>query len=492
MNQNSVSEEVAAGYELVVGLEVHAQLHTKSKAFCSDSTEYGALPNTLLSPVSLGHPGTLPRFNRQVLDYGILLGLAMNCKIRAYNEFARKNYFYADLPKGYQITQHTTPLAYEGYVWLNLEEGKRRRVGITRIHMEEDAGKSIHDQDPYDTLVDLNRCGVPLLEIVTEPDLRSAREAYTYLHEIRRLVRYLEICDGNMEEGSLRCDANISVRPQGSQTLGAKVEVKNMNSMRHVQRAIEYEFERQVACMERGERVVSETRSFDPQAQNTFTLRSKEAANDYRYFPEPDLPPVWVGEAEIQAVRSLMPPLPDALMLHFTQDLGLSNYDAAVLTDHKPLALWFLELAGKTRHHKQAANWMMGPVKTWLNAKALDIDRFPLGTDALAALIEAVQGGILTHHQAEKMLWPAWLERPEADLKTMVQELGLEATGPALDLHAVADQVLASLPQKVQEYRQGKKGLLALFMGSVMKATGGKANPSEASAILQSKLDQSS
>ncbi|MFM8959099.1 MAG: Asp-tRNA(Asn)/Glu-tRNA(Gln) amidotransferase subunit GatB, partial [Bacteroidota bacterium] len=321
-----MSSDTLVDYELVVGLEVHVQLNTQSKAFCSDSTEFGALPNTLLSPISLGHPGTLPRFNQQVLEDGILLGLAMNCQIRAYNEFARKNYFYADLPKGYQITQHLTPLAYNGFIHLNLEDGTRRRVGITRIHMEEDAGKSIHDQDPYDTLIDLNRCGVPLLEVVTEPDLRSAREAYQYLSEVRRLVRYLEICDGNMEEGSLRCDANISVRQRGTESFGQKVEVKNMNSMRHVQRAIEYEYQRQVELLQRGETIVSETRSFDSQANNTFSLRSKEAANDYRYFPEPDLPPIWVREEHIAKVQSNMPLLPEVLHERFTSVYGLNAY----------------------------------------------------------------------------------------------------------------------------------------------------------------------
>ncbi|MBM3936050.1 MAG: Asp-tRNA(Asn)/Glu-tRNA(Gln) amidotransferase subunit GatB [Sphingomonadales bacterium] len=484
-----MSSIILTDYELVVGLEVHIQLNTKSKAFCSDSTEFGALPNTLLSPISLGHPGTLPRFNQQVLEDGILLGLAMNCQIRAYNEFARKNYFYADLPKGYQITQHLTPLAYNGFIHLNLEDGTRRRVGITRIHMEEDAGKSIHDQDPYDTLIDLNRCGVPLLEVVTEPDLRSAREAYQYLSEIRRLVRYLEICDGNMEEGSLRCDANISVRPRGVQAFGQKVEVKNMNSMRHVQRAIEYEFQRQVEMLEKGETIVSETRSFDAQASNTFSLRSKEAANDYRYFPEPDLPPLFVDDDQIAKVKSSMPPLPEVLLERFTSVYGLSAYDASVLCDQKHLALWFEQLVNLTKHYKQAANWTMGPVKTWLNTHALEIHEFPLSVQALASLIDAVQDGLLTHHQAIQTLWPVWLDSPRKSLPNLLTELdlGKPSDGPPLEL--LVEEVLSSMPAKVKEYQSGKKGLLGLFMGELMKKTGGKVQPSAASEMLRSKLE---
>lgn len=484
-----MSTATLTDYELVVGLEVHVQLNTQSKAFCLDSTEFGALPNTLLSPISLGHPGTLPRFNRQVLEDGILLGLAMNCQIREYNEFARKNYFYADLPKGYQITQHLTPLAYHGFIQLNLEDGTKRRVGITRIHMEEDAGKSIHDQDPYDTLIDLNRCGVPLLEVVTEPDLRSAREAYLYLAEIRRLVRYLEICDGNMEEGSLRCDANISVRPQGSSTFGSKVEVKNMNSMRHVQRAIEYEFQRQVDMLSRGEVIVSETRSFDAQANHTFSLRSKEAANDYRYFPEPDLPPVYVHEEDIARVKSAMPPLPEVLLERFTTVYGLSAYDAAVLCDQKLVALWFEQLVTLTPHYKQAANWTMGPVKTWLNNHAMEIHQFPLSVQSLADLINAVQAGALTHHQAVQTLWPVWLESPSKALAELLKDLDLGQTDDGPPLEQLVEEVIASMPAKVEEYRSGKKGLLALFMGELMKKTKGKVQPSAASTMLRDKLE---
>ncbi|MFZ9680599.1 MAG: Asp-tRNA(Asn)/Glu-tRNA(Gln) amidotransferase subunit GatB [Bacteroidia bacterium] len=483
-----MNTEVITKYELIVGLEVHVQLNTQSKAFCGDSTEFGALPNTLLSPISMGHPGTLPRFNRQVLEYGILLGLAMNCRIREYNEFARKNYFYADLPKGYQITQHLTPLAYEGYLDLETETGLRR-VGITRIHMEEDAGKSIHDQDPLDTLVDLNRCGVPLLEIVSEPDIRSAREAYLYLQEIRRLVRYLEVCDGNMEEGSLRCDANISIRPHGSSEFGAKVEVKNMNSMRHVQKAIEYEYQRQCEAIEMGERIVSETRSFDPQAQNTFALRSKEAANDYRYFPEPDLPPIRVTQEEVDRIKASMPPLPAELTARLTNEMGLSSYDAGVLCDQKDLALWFLTLLSDTPHTKQAANWTMGPVKSWLNAKALSVVDLPISAASLAQLINAVQDEKLTHHQAVQQVWPAWLEQPESRLEDLLKDLGLGEPTQDDNLPSVVQEVLAAYPAKVQEYRDGKKGLLALFMGEIMKRTGGKAQPAKASAMLKEALE---
>ncbi|MBP6272053.1 MAG: Asp-tRNA(Asn)/Glu-tRNA(Gln) amidotransferase subunit GatB, partial [Fluviicola sp.] len=352
-------------YEVVIGLEVHAQLLTKTKAYSSDINEYGAQPNTNISVVTLGHPGTLPVMNKKTIEFAVKLGLACGCDIAPNQYFARKNYFYPDLPKGYQITQDTTPICTNGQIIIPTEDGIEKRIGLTRIHMEEDAGKSIHDVDVFDTLVDLNRAGTPLLEIVSEPDIRTSQEAYNYLTEVRRLVRYLDICDGNMEEGSLRCDANISVRIVGAPEFGTKVEVKNMNSIRNVQRAIEFEIERQIIAVEKGEIIAQETRSFDALKGTTISMRSKEAANDYRYFPEPDLQPIAVDEIYIQQVKSKMPALPRDLFAKYTKEYSLSDYDAGILTDTKAIALYFEGVVAHTKNYKNAANWIMGDVKSF-------------------------------------------------------------------------------------------------------------------------------
>ena len=360
----STTKEVVTGtgaphwsekYELVVGLEVHAQLITASKAYSTDPNAYGDHPNTNVSVVTLGHPGTLPVANKKVVEHAIRLGLATHCSIAPWMHYARKNYFYPDLPKGYQITQDHTPICTKGFVMIPVEGGEKR-IGITRIHMEEDAGKSIHDVDPFNTLVDLNRAGVPLVEIVSEPDIRSGQEAYDYLVEIRRLVRYLDICDGNMEEGSLRCDANISLRPKGSSTFGTRTEVKNLNSFKNVQRAIEHEAQRQAAILDAGGAISMETRTFDAVKGTTMGLRSKEMAHDYRYFPEPDLQPITVSEARKDAIRKAMPPLPRALREKYIGTLGLSPYDASVLTDDKDTALYYEAVIAATPNVKAAAN----------------------------------------------------------------------------------------------------------------------------------------
>lgn len=474
-------------YELVVGLEVHAQLNTNSKAFSADSASYGAMPNTQVSPISLGHPGTLPKLNKQVIAHAVKLGLAMNCSIRPWNEFARKNYFYADLPKGYQITQHTTPICFEGHLTISGDDGSEKRIGITRIHIEEDAGKSIHDLDPYDSLVDLNRCGVPLLEIVTEPDIRTPKEAYSFLTEVRKLVRYLEICDGNMEEGSMRCDANISVMKKDAKEFGTKVEVKNMNSIRNVQRAIEYEFNRQVDLLEKGESFSSETRSFDAVNGTTFALRSKEQANDYRYFPEPDLQPVEITEAYIAEQKSLMPPLPAALLSKFKSVYQLSDYDAQVLTDTKEVALYFEAIAALTTNQKAAANWVMGPIKSVLNAEAKTIDQLSLAPQRIAELIALIDQQIVSNSVATQRIFPVLLEKDEAPLEiakrlNVVQESNEDA------LIASIKEILERYPDKVAEYRAGKKGVMGLFMGELMKATQGKADPKVATKLLNEQL----
>ena len=359
-----MEKEVRDKYEAVIGLEVHAQMLTKTKAYSNDVNEYGAQVNTNISAITLGHPGTLPKMNSKTIDFAIRLGIACGCDIAREQHFARKNYFYPDLPKGYQITQDTTPICTGGSIVIRTEENQEKKINITRIHMEEDAGKSIHDVDVYDTLVDLNRAGTPLLEIVSEPELRSSQEAYNYVSEIRKLVRYLDICDGNMEEGSLRCDANISVRIKGQEAFGTKVEVKNMNSIRNVQRAIEFEITRQIEVLESGGKLSQETRGFDALKGITISMRSKEAANDYRYFPEPDLQPLFIKQEQIDEIKKDMPTLPRALFKKYTKEFGLSEYDAYNLTDNKGIALYYEELICHTKNYKVAANWIMGDIKS--------------------------------------------------------------------------------------------------------------------------------
>ncbi len=476
-------------YEAVIGLEVHMQLLTESKAYSSDSTEYGAMPNTNVSAITLGHPGTLPRMNRKVIDHGILLGLACGCDIRKENHFARKNYFYADLPKGYQITQDTTPICTGGHINIKAD-GREKRIGLIRIHMEEDAGKSMHDQDPFDTLVDLNRAGVALLEMVSEPDIRSSDEAYAYLTEVRRLVRYLDICDGNMEEGSLRCDANISVRLKAATQFGRRVEVKNMNSIRNVQRAIEFEIGRQIAEIEAGGEISQDTRSFDAVAGTTFVMRSKEQANDYRYFPEPDLPPVIIGQEWIDRVKAWMPPLPNELFARFVKEYGLSEYDAGVITDIKPVALWFDRLTSLTKNYKAAANWVTGEIRSYLNERALDMDRFPVSPERIAQLIALIDEGQVSHSMAAQKVFPVLCEGKDESPLDIATRLDLMQSNDAGELESWVDAAIAKYPDKVAEYKAGKKGLTGLFMGEVMKLSKGKADPKAASALVIQRLEQ--
>ena len=474
-------------YQAVIGLEVHIQLLTKSKAYSFEAAEYGADPNTLVSPITLGHPGTLPYFNKQAMEFGIKLGIATNCTINEYNGFARKNYFYADLPKGYQITQDKTPICTQGSILIETKEGDKV-IGITRIHLEEDAGKSMHDKDPMDSLVDFNRCGVPLLEMVSEPDLRSAEDAYAYLTEVRKLVRYLDICDGNMEEGSLRCDANISVMKKGSSEFGTKVEVKNMNSIRNVQRAIEFEIKRQIDLLEAGESFTSETRSFDATSGTTFSLRSKEAANDYRYFPEPDLPPFRVKADAIEKIKANMPALPRELFAKFTKELGLSDYDARNLTDSKETARYFSEVISQNVAAKAAANWILGPVKGYLNEEALDWNGLNLSPKKLAELIALVDSGKISFTAASMQVFPELLKDPEKSPESIAIEKDIIQESNDDFLESIAKEVLEAWPDKVAEYQSGKKGVLGLFMGDLMKKSKGKADPKKASAILQKLL----
>lgn len=478
-----------AAYESVIGLEIHVQLGTKSKAYSSDATAYGAGPNTQVSPITLGHPGTLPRVNQKVVEYAVRLGLACQCDIRERNEYARKNYFYADLPKGYQITQDKTPICNGGYVEIKDADGQPKKIALTRIHMEEDSGKSSHDIDPFNSLIDLNRAGVPLLEIVSEPEFRNGTEAYSYLTEMRKLVRYLEISDGNMEEGSLRCDVNISVRPKGQEAFGTKVEVKNLNSFRNVQKAIDYEIERQIALVENGERVVQQTRTFDAAQGKTQLLRAKEDAHDYRYFNEPDLPPVLVKEDYVEAVREQLPPLPRELFAKY-REMGLSEYDAGLITEQKAMALYFEAVLEHTDQYKAAANFLMGPVKSYLNENALSIEDFPLPASAIAELLQLVDAGKVSNTVASGDLFKHMLAAPDAAPAELAQAHNLIQESNESELMALVQQALAKFPDKVEAYRNGKKGVQGLFMGEVMKLSGGKADPKVASKLVQQELEK--
>jgi aspartyl-tRNA(Asn)/glutamyl-tRNA(Gln) amidotransferase subunit B len=475
-------------YEVVIGLEVHAQLLTNTKAYSSDVNAYGAAPNTNVSAITLGHPGTLPVMNRKTIDFAIKLGLACGCHIAPLQHFARKNYFYPDLPKGYQITQDTTPICTGGQILIRTEDGTQKSIGLTRIHMEEDAGKSIHDVDVYDTLVDLNRAGTPLLEIVSEPDLRSSSEAYNYLTEVRKLLRYLDICDGNMEEGSMRCDANVSVRLVGAKDFGTKVEVKNMNSIRNVQRAIEFEITRQIEALENGESLTQETRAFDALKGSTISMRTKEAANDYRYFPEPDLPPITVSAVQIEEIAKEMPALPNALFDRYTKTYGLSAYDAYNITDQKGLALYYEELISTTSNYKAAANWLMGEIKSYLNDQGVEISAFPIAAQRIAALIELIDQGKISNSIAAQRVFPALFESQETPLQ-IAERLNLIQSSDSSVIEAFIATVIEQNPDEVSRYRNGEKQLIGFFMGQLMKVSGGKADPKAANGLLRQKLE---
>lgn len=484
-----MTKELLDKYEAVIGLEVHAQMLTKTKAYSNDVNEYGARPNTNISAITLGHPGTLPKMNKKTIEFAIKLGLALNCEIADHQYFARKNYFYPDLPKGYQITQDKTPICTNGHVDLKMGDGVVNKIGITRIHMEEDAGKSIHDVDVYDTLVDLNRAGTPLLEIVTEPDMRSGDEAYAYLTEIRQLVRYLEICDGNMEEGSLRCDANVSVRLKGAEEFGTKVEVKNMNSIRNVQRAINFEIERQIEMVENSEPIAQETRSFDAVNTRTISMRTKEAANDYRYFPEPDLQPLSVTREHIQAVKDEMPVLPNALFEKYTKELSLSDYDASNIISTKPFAEYFEELIQHTKNYKVGANWMNGDVKSYLNQQGKTIEEFPISPEKLAAMIDMIDEGKVSNTIASQKLFPALLEDPEKSPQAIAETMNLIQDSDEGSIKGFIDEVIKQHPSEVERYRSGEKQLVGFFMGQLMKVSKGKADPKAANKLMREMLE---
>ena len=484
-----MNPEIRDKYQVVIGLEVHAQMLTKTKAYSNDINEFGAIPNTNISVISLGHPGTLPMMNKKTVEYAIRLGLACGCTIARDQYFARKNYFYPDLPKGYQITQDKTPICTGGAVIIKTESGEEKSIGLTRIHMEEDAGKSIHDVDVYDTLVDLNRAGVPLVEIVSEPDIRSSQEAYNYLSEIRKLVRYLDICDGNMEEGSLRCDANVSVMLKDSKEFGTKVEVKNMNSIRNVQRAIEFEIIRQIEALEKGETLTMETRSFDALKGITISMRTKEAANDYRYFPEPDLQPLFVDQKQIDLIHAEMPALPRDLFIKYTNELGLSDYDAFILTDSKSIALFFEKLIKNTKNYKSAANWVMGDIKSYLNQNGLEIEEFPVSASQIAALIEIIDGGKISSTVASQKIFPVLLTEPTKNPLTIAEELNLIQESDESSILEYIQQVIDQNPTEIERYKNGEKQLTGFLMGQLMKISKGKADPKAANQLMRDRLD---
>lgn len=474
-------------YEAVIGLEVHAQLNTASKLFCADSTLFGSEPNTQVSPISLAHPGTLPRLNRAAVEHAIRLGLALQCEIAQHNYFARKHYFYPDLPKAYQISQHTTPICSGGRVPIQVGDGKRS-IQLNRIHIEEDAGKSIHDANDAFTRIDLNRAGTPLLEIVSEPDLHTPEEAYAYLSELRRLVQWLGICDGNMEEGSMRCDANVSIRLRGETKLGTRVEVKNLNSVRNLKKAVEIEIGRLIELSETGQPIRQETRSFDADQQRTFTLRSKEDAEDYRYFPDPDLAPITITEAELQAARDAMPELPWELENRLQQTYQLSAYDANQLASDRHTADFVQQLIQADATPKAATNWVIGPIRTYLNEQGTAINDFPLSPQRIAALIQLVEQGLVGYTVASTRLFEALIKQPDANPTALAETLNLLQESDQSTLASWIDDVLQAFPDKVQEYKKGKKGVLGLFAGEVKKRSKGKADMNQVTQLLQQKL----
>ena len=473
-------------YEAVIGLEIHAQLATKSKLFCGDATSFGAEPNTHVSPITLGHPGTLPKTNATAVAYAIKMGLACNCAIEKNNYFARKNYFYPDLPKGYQISQHTTPICVGGKVPIQLN-GQQIDVILNRIHLEEDAGKSIHDLSPTDTFIDLNRAGTPLIEIVTEPCIHSAEEAFLYVSEVRKIVRWLDICDGNMEEGSLRCDANISVRLKGATQLGTRVEVKNLNSIRNIKKAIEYEIDRLIDMVENGETIIQQTRSFNADNDTTFSIRDKEDANDYRYFPDPDLAPFHLTDDYINEIKSSLPPLPNALKLEWKSKFGLSDYDVDQMGENKQEANFYTLWTKQTKHYKAAINWILGPIREYLNeSNSSYTELIPL-LPHLTSILDLVETNQLSFSIASSKVFKGIIANPQSPLEFATAN-NLIQNNSAEEITKWVDEVLAANPEKVAEYKKGKKGLIGLFVGEVKKLSKGQADPKVTTQLLEQKL----
>ena len=474
-------------FEPVIGLEVHAQLKTKTKIFCSCSTAFGAAPNTHTCPVCLGMPGVLPVLNKKVVEYTMRMAIATHCTLARESRFARKNYFYPDLPKGYQISQYELPIAQHGHIDIEIN-GSPQRIGITRIHMEEDAGKLGHDPDRPISMVDFNRTGVPLIEIVSDPDIRSPEAAGAYLRQLRSIVRYLGICDGNLEEGSFRCDANVSIRPKGSETFGTRTELKNLNSFKHVEKALQYEINRQKETLIDGGRVVQETRLWDPNKNKTTSMRGKEEAHDYRYFPDPDLLPLVIDEQWIEVVKSSLPELPDQKKRRFIAQYGLPSYDAQLLTSDRELADYFEDCVLSFANPKQISNWIMGPLLGLLNAQGKTIDVSPISTHDLARLLELIEKGTISGKIA-KSVFDEMAQTGKPPQK-IVEEKGLVQITDTGAIDEIVSKVISNCPKEVAAYKNGKSKLLGFFVGQVMKATRGKANPKLVNEILKKKLNK--
>lgn len=477
-----------SNYELVSGLEIHVQLNTNTKIFSSDSASFGALPNQNISTISLALPGALPKLNKEVVAKAIRIGLALNCKINQTNHFDRKNYFYADLPKGYQITQDNQPICVNGFLEVELGDGSIKKIGINRIHLEEDAGKSIHDQDDNYSLVDLNRAGVPLIEIVTEPDIRSAEEASALLSEIRKLVRHLNVSDGNMEEGSLRCDANISIREKGTTEFGTRCEVKNLNSMRNVRRAMDFEFGRQVEVISNGGEIIQSTLNFDADNGTTSPMRTKEEANDYRYFSDPDLQPIYISDNWLTEIKSSMPALPSAISKEMIAEFGLNKADAALFAEDLNLLTYFNSALPIVNTKRTLINWLIGPIRAVLGEKGITIDDYKVKPEQLAAVINLVDDKKLTQQIAIQQLLPALEENVNANVTDLATSLNLLISENSDELNSYIVEVLNKYPQQVEAYKKGKKGVLGLFVGDVMKLAKGKADAKKLNELILEKL----
>jgi len=477
---------IAEKYEAVIGLEIHAQLATQSKLFCGDAASFGAEPNTHISPITMGHPGTLPKTNVKAVEYAIKLGIACGSRIENNNYFARKNYFYPDLPKGYQITQHTTPICVGGAIKIKGEAGDKI-VQLNRIHLEEDAGKSIHDISELDTYIDLNRAGTPLVEIVTEPCIHSAQDAFLFVSEMRRLVRWMGVCDGNMEEGSLRCDANISIRLKGDTKLGTRVEVKNLNSIRNIKKAIEFEIDRLIQITETGGTILQQTRSFDANNDSTFSIRDKEDANDYRYFPDPDLAPFQLTQQYIKDIEAALPVLPAVLKNTWKSNYALSEYDVEQLCENKEEADFYAAWTKQTSHYKSAANWILGPIREYLNENNTSYNTLLPYIPYLVELLDLVASNQLNFSVASGKVFKAIMQQMQSPTQ-YAKSNNLLQSNSSDEIEVWVDQVLLMHPEKIIEYKKGKKGLIGLFTGEVKKLSQGKADPKVTMQLLEQKL----
>jgi len=477
---------IAEKYEAVIGLEIHAQLATQSKLFCGDAASFGAEPNTHISPITMGHPGTLPKTNVKAVEYAIKLGIACGSRIENNNYFARKNYFYPDLPKGYQITQHTTPICVGGAITIKGEAGDKI-VQLNRIHLEEDAGKSIHDISELDTYIDLNRAGTPLVEMVTEPCIHSAQDAFLFVSEMRRLVRWMGVCDGNMEEGSLRCDANISIRLKGDTKLGTRVEVKNLNSIRNIKKAIEFEIDRLIQITEAGGTILQQTRSFDANNDSTFSIRDKEDANDYRYFPDPDLAPFQLTQQYIKDIEAALPVLPAVLKNTWKSNYALSEYDVEQLCENKEEADFYAAWTKQTSHYKSAANWILGPIREYLNENNTSYNTLLPYIPYLVELLDLVASNQLNFSVASGKVFKAIMEQMQSPTQ-YAKSNNLLQSNSSDEIEVWVDQVLLMHPEKIIEYKKGKKGLIGLFTGEVKKLSQGKADPKVTMQLLEQKL----